>query len=59
MAAMVAFVATTRPGTTLELEFGLELLLDGLQRLLPREQTRSSAGKSHLPLHRDPTLRWT
>ena len=37
MAAMVAFVATTQPGTILEFEFGLDLLLDGLERLLPRE----------------------
>ena len=36
MAAMVAFVATTRPGTILEFEFGLDLLLDGLERLLPQ-----------------------
>ena len=36
MAAMVAFVATTRPGTILEFEFGLDLLLDGLERLLPK-----------------------
>ena len=36
MAAMVAFVATTQPGTILEFEFGLDLLLDGLERLLPR-----------------------
>jgi AcrR family transcriptional regulator len=37
MAAMVAFVATTRPGAILEFEFGLDLLLDGLERLLPTE----------------------
>ncbi len=37
MAAMVAFVATTRPGTILEFEFGLDLLLDGLERLLPQD----------------------
>ena len=37
MAAMVAFVATTQPGTILEFEFGLDLLLDGLERLLPPE----------------------
>ena len=35
MAAMVAFVASTPPGTILEFEFGLDLLLDGLERLLP------------------------
>jgi AcrR family transcriptional regulator len=37
MAAMVAFVATTRPGTILEFEFGLDLLLDGLERLMPKD----------------------
>ena len=37
MAAMVAFVATTQPGTILEFEFGLDLLLDGLERLLPQQ----------------------
>jgi AcrR family transcriptional regulator len=37
MAAMVAFVATTRPGTILDFEFGLDLILDGLERLLPLE----------------------
>jgi AcrR family transcriptional regulator len=37
MAAMVAFVATTQPGTILEFEFGLDLILDGLERLLPRQ----------------------
>lgn len=37
MAAMVAFVATTQPGAILEFEFGLDLLLDGLERLLPQE----------------------
>ena len=36
MAAMVAFVATTSPGTILEFEFGLDLLLDGLEQLLPQ-----------------------
>ena len=36
MTAMVAFVATTQPGAILEFEFGLDLLLDGLERLLPR-----------------------
>jgi AcrR family transcriptional regulator len=37
MAAMVAFVASTQPGTILEFEFGLDLILDGLERLLPPE----------------------
>jgi AcrR family transcriptional regulator len=37
MAAMVAFVASTQPGTILEFEFGLDLLLDGLERRLATE----------------------
>jgi AcrR family transcriptional regulator len=36
MAAMAAFVASTQPGTILEFEFGLDLILDGLERLLPQ-----------------------
>jgi AcrR family transcriptional regulator len=35
MAAMVSYVATSRPGAILDFEFGLDLLLDGLERLLP------------------------
>ena len=37
MSAMVAFVASTQPGAILEFEFGLDLLLDGLERLLPKQ----------------------
>ena len=37
MSAMVAFVASTQPGAILEFEFGLDLLLDGLERLLPEQ----------------------
>jgi AcrR family transcriptional regulator len=36
MAALLAVVATTRPGALVDFDFGLDLLLDGLERLLPR-----------------------
>jgi AcrR family transcriptional regulator len=36
MAALVAYVAASRPGEILEFEFGLDLLLDGLEKLVPR-----------------------
>ncbi len=32
---MLDFVTTTRPGTLVDFAFGLDLLLDGLERLLP------------------------
>ena len=35
MATLLAFVTTTRPGTLVDFDFGLDLLLDGLERLLP------------------------
>jgi hypothetical protein len=34
MADLVGFVATTRPGALVDFEFGLDLLLDGLERRL-------------------------
>lgn len=34
MAALLEFVATTRPGALVDFDFGLDLLLDGLERLL-------------------------
>jgi AcrR family transcriptional regulator len=36
MAALLAFVATTPPGGLVDFDFGLDLLLDGLEGLLPR-----------------------
>jgi AcrR family transcriptional regulator len=37
MAAALAVVATTRPGALVDFDFGLDFLLDGLERLLPRD----------------------
>jgi len=34
VASMLGFVTTTRPGSLVDFEYGLDLLLDGLERRL-------------------------
>jgi hypothetical protein len=45
---MLAFVMSSRPGTLVDFEFGLDLLLDGLERRLATGPMSSSNGRPSL-----------